>query len=71
MVENSSASLNMQDVICVDNNKLKEMLQRVIVESARDKIDACLFLQEHNNDVEKAAAAYSYSQVTASNKFLM
>lgn len=62
MVENSSASLNMQDVICVDNNKLKEMLQRVIVESARDKIDACLFLQEHNNDVEKAAAAYSYSQ---------
>jgi hypothetical protein len=31
------------------------MLQRVIVESARDKIDACLFLQEQQYFLSRAA----------------
>jgi hypothetical protein len=39
------------------------MLQRVTAVSARDRLDACLFLQEHNNDVEKAVAAFNYSKV--------
>jgi hypothetical protein len=33
------------------------------VGNARDKLDASLFLQEYNNDVEKAAAAFNYSKV--------